>query len=246
MKLLSCLIFTIILLLCGCSNNQEEILVFACAGTRIPMEKCAKDFQEQTGINVKIIYEGTGHLIGKIQAGQRPHIFLAGSDSYIKSLVDYKLPFQSFNYVYHIPVFLLHPSLKKIQTIEELLFKKDLKWVFGDPNAAAIGKPTIKILNDYQTKKDTLNIVANGITVKQLVTWVESGNADASIVWHADAFASSGRLLPIPKDKAHASKIPLIFFPNKKNSNASKFVKYLQTKGLEIFKKNGFKAVERT
>ena len=90
-----------------------------------------------------------------------------------------------------------------------------------------------------------MDIRARGVSVKQLVLWIEGNNADAGIVWKADA-VQSGRVkvISIPKQYNVTSIIPICqMVKHKKEVN--KYIRYLlSVEAKVIFKKHGFDVME--
>jgi molybdate transport system substrate-binding protein len=75
--------------------------------------------------------------------------------------------------------------------------------------------------------------------------WVEGNNADASIVWKADAVQSGKvRLIDIPKQYNLQSIIPVCRMVKYRN-DPSEYVRYLLSpEGKEVFRKHGFEVVK--
>ena len=66
--------------------DSRELLVFAGAGMRVPLDEIGKRFEEAFGIRVIYDYQGSGRLGNKILVGQTPDVFIPGSDKWAKIL----------------------------------------------------------------------------------------------------------------------------------------------------------------
>ena len=115
----------------------------------------------------------------------------------------------------------------------------------GDIKACAIGAVSAAIFKKAGLEGKKINTIARGVTVKQLVLWIEGSNADASIVWKADAVQSGRvRIVEIPEKYNCMSIIPICQIVNHKKET-SQYVRYLLSpEAKSIFSQHGFKVVE--
>ncbi|MCK5267082.1 MAG: substrate-binding domain-containing protein, partial [Spirochaetes bacterium] len=133
----------------------------------------------------------------------------------------------------------------KIKSLKDF-YKKNNRIVLGSDGVCAIGKVSSAILKKAGLKK--INIIAGGITVKHLVMWVSRNNADASIVWMADALQCNKecnkiRIIEIPKKYNCISIIPVCLMIKHKKK-ASVYIRHLlNQESRNIFRKHGFKVV---
>jgi hypothetical protein len=88
-----------------------------------------------------------------------------------------------------------------------------------------------------------LNVIARGMTVKQVLHWVEGKNGDAAIVWHADAVQSGKvRIIDIPDKVNCIDIIPVCSMKKSQHLKISQtFIDYLLSQGKKVFQKYGFK-----
>jgi molybdate transport system substrate-binding protein len=223
----------------------DYLLVFAGAGMRLPLDVIGKEFEKQYHVQVIYDYEGSGRLGNKILAGQKPDVFIPGSERWAKILKKKGYVKKYFPIAYHIPVVITPLGNEKVNGLKDFI-KKEIRLVLGDPKACAIGKVSQKIFKKAGLKEDKMQIVARGVTVKQLVHWIEGKNADASIVWHADAVQSGKvRIISIPKEVNCIAMIPVCVMKETPHSKlAQKYIKFLLTEGKKIFAQFGFKVAE--
>ncbi|MCK4486115.1 MAG: substrate-binding domain-containing protein, partial [Desulfobacterales bacterium] len=128
--------------------------------------------------------------------------------------------------------------------LEDFVNKKN-RIVLGDVKASAIGGASAAIFDKAGLNASRMQIKARGVTVKQLVFWVEGNNADASIVWKADALQSGKvRLIEIPELYNAIDIIPVCQMVRHKEE-VSQYVRYLLSpEAKRIFKKHGFEVVK--
>ncbi len=227
------------------ARAENYLLIFAGAGMRLPLDVIGKEFGKLHRVQVIYDYEGSGRLGNKIFAGQKPDLFIPGSEIWANILKKKGYIKSCFPIAYHIPVIITPLNDFKVNSLKDFL-KKDVRLVLGDPKACAIGKIDKKIFKKAGLKQSEMNVIALGLTVKQLVHWIEGNNADASIVWRADAIQSGKvRIVYIPEKLNVIIKIPVCIMaqaPHKKL--AEKYVKYLLTDGKIVFSKYGFKILK--
>lgn len=224
---------------------DDSLLVFAGAGMRTALDEIAVQFEAESGIRVIYDYEGSGRLSSKILAGQKPDIFIPGAEKWAKQLKDKGHVKTYFSLAYHIPVILTPANNTKVNSLWDFT-KQDVRLVLGDPKACAIGRIASRLLKKAQMNEAELNVVSRGVTVKQLVRWIEFSNADATIAWHADGFRNDKvRIVPIPEEVNCTDSIPVCELTDAPHPEATaKYLKYLATHGRDIFKKFGFKVAD--
>jgi molybdate transport system substrate-binding protein len=225
--------------------TADYLLVFAGAGMRLPLDVIGKEFEKHYHVQVVYDYEGSGRLGNKILAGQRPDVFISGAERWAKILKEKDYVRSYAPIAYHIPVIITPLGNEKVNGLKDFL-RKDVRLVLGDPKACAIGKVGQKIFKKAGLSEDKMQIVARGVTVKQLVHWIEGKNADASIVWYADAVQSGKvRIVPIPKEINCIAMIPVCAMTKTPHPKmAEKYIMFLLTEGKKIFAQFGFKVAK--
>ena len=222
-------------------TGSKEILVFAGAGMRLPLNELGKKFGYQYGTKVLYDFEGSGRLGNKVLVGQTPDVFIPGSDKWAKIL---KKKGYIENYTplaFHTPVIITPEGNSNVTCLNDFS-NPDNKIVLGDTKACAIGGISTKIFNKTGLDESAMRVRARGVTVKQLVLRIEGSNADAAIVWKADAVQSGKvRIVYIPEEENIINMIPVCPMAEH-NQAATAYVNYLlSSQGKEIFKKHGFK-----
>lgn len=237
-------------LVCSITSNSfaqkevKEILVFAGAGMQAPLDEIGKKFEEHYGIKVIYDYEGSGMLGNKILVGQEPDVFIPGSEKWAKLLKEKGYVKDYTAMAYHTPVIITPLGNRRITSLKDLADPNHLI-VLGDTEATALGEPSSAIFKKAGIEESKMNIKARGITVKQLVFWIEEKNADASIVWKADAVQSGKvRIIEIPKEYNCVNIIPICRM-GKDNQWISQYIQsVLSAEGKEIFVKHGFEVTK--
>ncbi len=233
---------------CGCGNAgravKPEIMVFAGAGMRLPLNEIGQRFNEKYQVEVIYDYGGSGRLANKILAGQAPGIFIPGGEKWAKILKKKGFLKDYLPLAPHIPVIITRPADNRIKSFAHFSDPNN-RIVLGDATACAIGAATTVILEKAGLAESKLNIKARGITVKQLVQWIENHNADSAIVWQADAVQSGRvRIIDIPEPYNCPGLIP-VGWTAKAKKEAFLYIQYLlSAEGRAVFGQYGFKEVD--
>ncbi len=243
-------LFQIILLICFipstvfAQKESKEIFVFAGAGMRIPLDKIGEKVRHKYGIKVLYDYEGSGRLGNKILAGQIPDVFIPGSDKWAKILRKKSYITDYVPIAFHTPVIITSAKNTTINSLHDFVNRNN-RFVLGDTRSCAIGEVSAEIFKKAEIKELEINIKARAVSVKQLIFWIEENNADASIVWKADAVQSGKvRIIAIPEQYNVTSIIPVCHMVKDKKE-AAEYIDYLLgAEGAGIFKKYGFEAAE--
>jgi molybdate transport system substrate-binding protein len=201
--------------------------------------------------NVKITYNfgASGSLEQQISQGAPVDLFFsAAEDKFQKLVQDGLIEKKSGTDLLGNDLVLIVPknSNKGIKSFENLT-KAD-KIALGTPEsvpAGQYGKETLENLNILSAVKGK---VVYAKDVRQVLTYVETGNVDAGIVYKTDALTSPKvKIVATAEEKTHAPIIyPVGIIKNSSHSKeAALFYDYLQnSKSKGIFEKYGFRGLK--
>jgi len=239
LSILVCLIYSTAF----AQKESKELLVFAGAGMRLPLNEIGKKFEKKHWVKVLYDYEGSGRLGNKILVGQSPDVFIPGSDKWAKILKKKGYVNNCTPVAYHTPVIITPKENSKVNSLDDFVNNKN-RIILGNAKACAIGGVSAAIFKKAGLEESKMNVKGRGVTVKQLVLWIEGNNGDGSIVWKADAVQSGKvRLIDIPEQYNFISIIPVCQMVKHKKET-SQYVRYLlSAEGKEIFRKHGFEVL---
>lgn len=250
----------IICLLAGCTRQQEpapqqnqsleaELLVSAAASLANSLDEIGLLFEQQnSGITVTYNYGSSGALQHQIEQGAPVDVFLSAGNKQMNKLIEAGLVDQEKS------VTLLGNELVVIVPEGEWGSWDDLSPLLSSSiQMIAIGELDTVPVGEYARS----SLVASGIwdklnnkivyakDVRQVLSYVKTGNVDAGIVYKSDALSSSKVSIPFEFD---ADLHDVIEYPigivNASNhlETAKVYYDFLQSPAaLEIFKKFGFK-----
>jgi molybdate transport system substrate-binding protein len=236
---------------CYSGHGMQTILVYSGAGLKCAMDELSEEFENETGINVEIIYGGSGHIFGQLSTSKRGDIFIPGADYYTKRGIEEGLINGDLtkDVTYHIPVILVQEGNPKSITSLVDLARQGIKVALGGVEECAIGRLSKQMLENqglYEGIKAN-NQVVTTVTVNELLTYVAIGTVDAAIVWedNVGTLVEQGKVdvIEIEPSKNIIETIPISVTRCTKNPELAKeFMDFVcSEKGLEIWEENGFK-----
>ncbi|MAT14757.1 MAG: molybdate ABC transporter substrate-binding protein [Planctomyces sp.] len=229
----------------------DSLVVFCAAGIRPVAEEIRTDYKEEYGTEAQLQFGGSNTLLSQIEASQTGDLFLSADEVYIqqgqeKGLVQEALPLATMK-----PVLLVAGgNPKEIRSADDLV-EKDLIIAIGNPDQAAVGRKTKKLLSDSgHWQKLEKKIVEKGVmkaTVPEVANDVQIGSADVAVVWDITALNHPKlEVVEIPELDAGTAQVKIGVLTTAKNPTAAlKFARYVAAsdRGLVTFKENGFNTI---
>jgi len=208
-----CKVFIIMALVLGmaAAASAETLVVYSGAGLMHPMDDLKARFEKaHPGVNIQMVYGGSGELFGMIATRKAGDVFIPGAQKYIEDAIEngFVAKESARNLCYHVPVILVpadNPG--KVEEIADLS-RKGLRVGLADEKAAAIGKVSKEILDKNQITEAVLaNCVVRPSTTNQLLIYVATGQVDAVIAWEDQALWGQAK-----------GKVKMVRIPNKQNA----------------------------
>lgn len=233
------------LMLSFTSASAAELHFFAGAGLRQPLDRLVDDFQKKAGHRVVLDYDGSGRLLARITASGLGDLFMPGSFFYVEKLQAQGKIYSWKPVVAHTPVIAVNKSRAERITRFEDLAKPGVRLALGDPNAMALGKTAMIILERAGLKDKVMaNVAVYGATVKQLALYVAEGNVDAAVIARNDAFQFKDRvnMIPIPNEYNEVETVPVAVLKTAKNLKAGLALQdFLSSpEAIKVFESFGF------
>lgn len=234
------------------TETSSDLMLFCAAGMRPAAEKAIARYKDEYGIQVQIQYGGSNTLLSQIEVSQTGDLYLSADDIYIKQAQDKGLVKEAIPIASQKPVIIVPAgNPKKIASIDDLL-KPDVKVSLGNPESAAIGNITRKLLEKSgHWDKLEAHVRDKGVmkpTVPEVANDVVLGSADAGIIWNS--FANLQEKLDsvsIPELDAGKAEVMIgVLSSTQKPTDSLKMARYLASRdrGGEAFAQMGCDAVE--
>lgn len=208
--------------------------------------------KEKSNVTLTYTFGASGTLEQQIEQGADADLFISAATKQMDQLKAKSLVAEDtlVNLLGNKLVLVLPKSSSlTITDFNTLTDDKVKKLALGEPKSVPAGQ----YAEDVFTKLGTLDKMkakaVYGKDVKEVLTWTESGNADAGIVYESDAKTSSKVKIAAyaPEGSYKAIVYPAAVLKNSKNSEDAKaFLKFLSSdKAKTVFTKYGFSFIAK-
>ncbi|WP_203362618.1 molybdate ABC transporter substrate-binding protein [Bacillus sp. REN10] len=246
----------------GCSSQEEskkkeqgkqepvELTISAAASLQEALNEIKSSYEKEHP-NVKIVYNfgSSGALQQQISQGAPVDLFFSAAEDKFDQLVEEGMiqkeqgkDLLSNELVLVVP----KETGQDIHTFEDL--KKVNKLSIGTPESVPAGQYAKETLENIDVWKEIEPKVVYAKDVRQVLTYVETGNVDAGIVYKTDAMISTKvDIAAAAKEETHTPIIyPVGVIKGSAHlKEAEVFYQYLQNNtSMETFTKYGFKGVK--
>jgi molybdate transport system substrate-binding protein len=234
------------------AQTTKEVTVFAAASLRESFAEIGKQFEAQhPGTKVLFNLAGSQELRTQIENGAPADVFASADQKHMQALVAQKLAQGPKVFARNEPILVVpkgNPA--KISGLEDL--PRAQRIVVGVPEVP-IGAYTLRILDaaskrygDDFRKKVEAHVVSREMNVRQALTKVTLGEADAAIVYRTDTAAAKDKIevIPIPSDLNVVAEYPIAVLARAKDPGlARQFVEMVLSRpGREVLARFGFRA----
>lgn len=247
------LLLIFVLFINGCDSpeaNQDsqkvELTVSAAASMQNVLEELSKSFEKEfPTIDVAFNFGASGTLSQQISQGAPVDLFLSASIEKFNDLVDAGLIHKELHqHLIGNEIVLIVPKEndKNITSVEDLATKAE-QISIGIPEVVPAGKYAKEALVNMGLWDPIENKLVPAKDVRQVLTYVETKNVDAGIVYQTDAKISN-QIQSINIDSSTHSAIIYPFGVIKSSNHvkeATIFYQFLSSKeALAIFEEYGF------
>jgi len=228
------------------ASKKTEIIVSAAASLQDSLDKIAVLYEKQhPDIDLVFNYGASGTLQKQIEQGAPADLFFSAGDKQMDALVDGGL-ITDHKMLLKNQLVVVVPSDSKVKmtTITELTGAAFKKVAVGQPESVPAGQYAQQSLTAKKVWDTLQSKLVFAKDVRQVLSYVETGNVDAGFVYKTDALTSKKVKIALTVG-AHVHKAinyPAGIVKDSDHQNEAKaFYSYLQTKEvLDIFKSYGF------
>lgn len=229
------------------SDKATELTISAAASLKDALEEL-KSVYEESNSNVKLTYNfgSSGSLQQQIEQGAQVDVFISAATKQMDALSEkgFLLEDTRKDFLENKIVLVVPSDSTDIKGYNDLSSDKVKNIGLGEPSSVPVGQYAKEVL-EYLTIFDSIKSkVVYGKDVKEVLAWVETGNADAGIVYETDAMISNK--VKIVERAPKGSHKP-VYYPaavikdTKKKEAAIDFITYLYSSDAKpIFEKYGF------
>lgn len=228
------------------TTKKTEVIVSAAASLQEGLDQIAHLYEKQhPTIDLVFNYAASGTLQKQIEQGAPVDLFFSAGDKQMNALVDSGLISDRKTLLRNQLVVVVPANSKTtLTTISQLTDKSFKKVAVGQPESVPAGQyaqESLTAKNVWDTLQSKLIFAKD---VRQVLSYVETGNVDAGIVYKTDALSSKKVkiALTVGPHMHKAINYPVGIVKNSKNQEAAvEFYNYLQSKeASDLFTNYGF------
>lgn len=231
------------------SDNEVELTVSAAASLKDALTEITTTFEKENS-NVNIVYNfgSSGSLQQQISQGAPVDLFFSAAEEKFDQLVKEGLieKEKGIDLLGNEIVLVVPKNADKGINKFEDIGKSD-KISIGTPESVPAGKYAKETLEKLNVWKSVEEKTVYAKDVRQVLTYVETGNVDAGIVYKTDALVSSKvKIVATANENTHTPIIyPVGLIKNSSHTKEAKlFYEYLQNEeSKKTFEKYGFKGL---
>jgi len=224
----------------------EEITVFAAASLTEALTEIGKDYEKSTGDKMRFNFAASNMLARQIEAGAPADVFFSADETQMDGLAAKGLIVKDSRKAVlgNTLVIVTAPDGPSIAKEEDLAREFIRRIMLGDPKAVPVGvyaKQHLEALGLWTTLQPKI-IPAE--SVRAALAGVESGNAEAGIVYKTDAAISKKVkiALEIPASKGPVIRYPVALVAGCGHAEAAKkfLASLYRNEAREVFLRRGF------
>jgi molybdate transport system substrate-binding protein len=229
-------------------NGKIELTVSAAISLKDALDEIKQLYEQANpGVTIATNYGASGTLQLQIEQGAPVDVFISAAPKQMDALASKSLLLEGTRKdLLRNEIVLIVPSdsTAKISSFQDLAGAEAKRVALGEPTAVPAGQYAKEVLTKLGIY-DAVNAKAVlAKDVRQVLTYVETGNVDAGIVYKTDALSSKKvKIVATAPADSHAPVLyPVAVIKDSKNPGAAKqFEDFLAgPKGAEIFRKYGF------
>ena len=227
-------------------NLSGKLLLLAAASTTEAVDEIRTAFVRlHPGVTIRVSYASSSTLAQQIHAGAEADLFLSASDEWADFLKQKKLVDQQSDLLSNQLVIITSAdSTLGIQKPEDLLLAKVRRVALADPSSVPAGKYAKEALTRLGLWESLQVKVAGGADVRQALRFVETGAAEAGLVYATDAAASQGVRVAVKIDPtlSHPIRYPLVLLKraNENRAAVALYEFFSSPEAIAIFCRHGF------
>lgn len=254
-KLLIIVVLITVLILVACSANDErntnedpiELTVSAASSLTDVMKELKEIYEADNQVELMLNFAGSGKLAQQIQQGAPVDVFISANEKWVDTLVEERLihadsiidvTSNKLVLITGIDTSINYESFKDINPNELSNI------AVGQPESVPAGEYTKKVLEAIDKWEDIEPHIIYAKDVRQVLTYVETGNAEIGFVYKSDGLSSDKvQILTESNPKQHSA----IVYPagitteTKQQDEAEKFLTFLKSdEAQKVFEAYGF------
>jgi molybdenum ABC transporter molybdate-binding protein len=228
-------------------DSGQAITVSAAISLKETLEQIAREYHDQGGGDVKLNLGASGTLAAQIKQGAPADLFISADREQADALVnagladgDSRRDIARNRLVLIVPKDSANPPTK----FADLLEDRFVHVAMGEPKVVPAGLYAMQTLKSLELYEKLTPKLVMGQNVRQVLSYVVRGEADAGLVYATDAKAAgdSVKLAAVADESSHEPIVyPAIIIKAGNRQAAQDFLNYLTgSKAQAVFAAHGF------
>ncbi|MTJ09834.1 molybdate ABC transporter substrate-binding protein [Anabaena sp. UHCC 0204] len=229
------------------AKSNTNLLISAAASLKDVLEEIKPLYQQsKSNVNISYNFGSSGALQQQIEQGAPADMFISAAKRQVDALEQKGLLVAGTrNIIAKNRLVLIVPkNVVGVSSFYNLRDAKIKKIVIGEPRSVPAGQYAKQVLEKLKIWENVKPKLVFANNVRQVLASVETGNADAGLVYITDAKISNQVKIVVAADEKYHSPIiyPLAVVKRSKNIDAAKnFSQFLSSEqAKKVFKKYGF------
>ena len=236
----------------GCGQRGEEtsasLTVFCGSASKPAMQEIAARFEHETGIEVNMVFGGSGTLLSQIELSKQGEVYLPGSPDYIIIGARKKLLIEGSQHVvaYLVPAIITpagNPA--SIHSLQDLA-RPGVRVGIGNPETVCLGLYAVELLETNGLLDEVMkNVVTFGASCSKTANLAAMNQVDAILGWKVFHSWNPERMTYVPIDPQkipRISYIPIAIPVHTRDLELSKsFIDFvLSPSGMSVYRDMGY------
>lgn len=230
-------------------NESVELMVLAAASLTDALNSLKSSYEEKhPGVKLTYSFGSSGKLAQQIEQGAPADLFLSASQADMDKLAEKQLIVPETRVDFSGNSLVLVTAKKNgaaISSFEELTDSSLQHIAVGAPESVPAGRYTKEVLDNLKLWDSLSDRLVFGSDVRQVLTFVEAGNAEVGVVYSSDAATSEKvKVLAEAKEDLHKPIVyPGAVVRDSAHAEAAKqFLSYLTSEaGKNALQEYGFR-----
>jgi len=229
-------------------KESVELFISAAASLTDVLKSLSTAYAaKEPNVKLTFTFGASGALQTQIEEGAPSDIFMSAAQKQMDALDKKSLLLDGTKknlLVNKVVMITPKSSTKDIKSFADANTNKVAKIALGEPKSVPVGQYSEEVFTYLKCLKEVKAKAVYGSDVRQVLTWVESGDVDCGIVYATDA-ATSDKINVVAEAPAGSHKpvvYPVAVLKSSKQAAAAKsFLDFLSTdEAKAIFEKSGF------
>lgn len=233
------------------ASQSVELTISAAASLKDAMEKIKELYaKEKSNVNIVYNFGSSGSLQKQIEQGAPVDVFLSAAKKQMNELNEKGLILnETQQELLSNTMVLVGTQESTVTGFEDLTTDKVKKIGVGEPNSVPAGKYANEIFTHLKITDKIADKTVQAKDVREVLTWVETGNADVGMVYQTDANGS--KAVKIIAKAPEGSHTPIVYpiavlKESKQVEEAKAFIEFLKTEPVQkVFEEFGFTTLKK-